>query len=262
MRQRSPSPVAVTNRKLNLVSRADELSGQVSADLERAVRTAQPASELHRGLSRGFLALCQRALRASVPPSALPTAQNALRVVEQWTNEQATTDECVKARAQLFAAIGAIEATTTTAFSKAGASKVTAPSPTGEHQSTWQLLLEHARAVSLRYVSLSAHLALTGTCALLDSIELPEASLPILSDLAAARAYQLCAVSSLRHPPFIEQAFRQALWDAARPESRRMNLTPATLAPQILHEYLGARFRASAHIEHAELEAFLRWACP
>ena len=237
-------------KRLPLVAAGEELSGEGPVEFERLARSLQPASDDHRGIVHLVVTLARDAVRGSVPPSAAKTLQDALDVAESWARREVNASAVRNARATAFAALPIVEKAAVTAVEK-----VLAQSPVDA-----TALTRHADHVVLRYVSLGAHFATSATCHALDAIEQPEAALEVARDVIGARSYQKAGLGAARSAEFRARSLEQATWEASRETSRTLHPPVDALAPQIFHEYLGARWRVLAMAERATTEDFIRWA--
>jgi|GEM_PF-3007901 len=253
------SPAAASGgRRLPLVGQAEQLGGQTSPSIERFVRSLTKGSSPHLGVLRTFATLTRSVAAKSVPPSLLPAlSEPLLRLLD--SPRLLGPSSLAELASSLREALPKLEASTLSAILATPAAAPT-PSPSGKEEGTWRALNEHAEAVLARYVTLSVHLVGQSIFFLLEAAQDPTQVLEIVQNLGASRAYQQVALGSLRHAAFRERAFLQAEWDAERPSSRTLGQTAHVLAPQILHEFLGARFRAYAQAEHVQIEAFLAFA--
>lgn len=237
-------------KRLPLVAAGEELSGDGPIEFERLARTLTPASDDHRGLVQLVVTLARDAIRGAVPPSSAKTLYDALDVAEGWARREVNASAVRSGRATAFAALPIVERSAVGAIEK-----LLAQNPTDE-----TALTRHADHVVLRYVSLGAHFATSATCHALDAVEQPEAALEVARDVIGARSYQKAGLGAARSPEFRARSLEQATWEASRETSRALHHTVDALAPQIFHEYLGARWRVLAASERAVTEDFIRWA--
>lgn len=235
---------------LPLVAPGEELKGETPAEFERLLRRAIPESPEHRGLIMIVATLTRRAVTHCVPPS---TSKILLRGLESAFAWAAGNDSAAPARLQRAACFSALPV-----VEKATVDAVTAAQKLRPKSET--VLDVHADQVVLRYASLAAHFATSAVCHSLDAIERPEAAAEVPRDIAGARAYQLAGFGSARNPEFRLRALEQAEWEAARETSKSMGHRMSELAPQIFHEYLGARWRAHSAAERLYADEFIAWA--
>ncbi|HSC88580.1 MAG TPA: hypothetical protein VLC09_14960 [Polyangiaceae bacterium] len=233
--------------RLPLIGSGEELSGAAPPAFERSLRAATPGDAEHRRLVGILIAPTREAASSSVPPSAARFLTEALDAAQVWAGGGASTDAVHLGRKNAFAALPTIEDATIQAVRKAQELEQRTASP----------LDRHADHVVLRYASLAAHFATSATCHLLDAIETPPLLLEVLRDVAGAHAYLKTGLGAARDPAFRARSVEQAEWEAARPISRALGHAATELAPQIFHEFLGARWRALATEERGRLDALV-----
>jgi len=236
--------------RLPLVAQGEELKGESPAEFERLARRAVPQSANHRGLIMIVATLARRAVAGCVPPSASQVLFEGLDSALLWSSGAGSAQMVRAQRATCFAALPVVERATVEAVK--AAQKLRA-----QKDSALDL---HADQVVLRYASLAAHFSTSAVCHSLDAVETPEAAEEVPRDVAGARAYQLAGFGSARSPEFRKRALQQAEWEAARESSRSLGHRTSELAPQVFHEYLGARWRAHSAAERLYADDFIAWA--
>ncbi len=236
--------------RLPLVAPGEELAGAGPIDFERLCRAVHAGSLEHRGLITLVATLARQAVVSSVPPSAAATLLSGLDGALSWAAGTSDDKHVRSQRTLCFAALPVVERATVVAVRKAQALGSPDSSPLGQH----------ADQVVLRYASLAAHFSTSAVCHTLDAVETAAAALEVPRDVAGARAYQLAGLGAARNPEFRARALAQAEWEAGRDTSRSLGHQTSALAPQIFHEYLGARWRMHAAAERASIETFIAWA--
>jgi hypothetical protein len=167
-----------------------------------------------------------------------------------WANTDQDLKTVRQQRSECYASFRAIEATTVRAVR---ASVATAAGQAGA-------LDAHADSVVWRYVRLAVRLAVEAVVLTLDGVTTPAALAPVVQHVAAARAYQATALGAARNPDLRVRAKRQAELEAEYHGDG--SHAPDVLALQILHEYLGVRWKVLHDAERAYIDAFVIWAMP
>lgn len=239
----------MSRRRLAIIEQKHELRGQVPAAFEKLARTAETGSPAHLGLLRVSVALAQRALTSSLPPSArleLSAAHDALR---SYTTKNGSVEQVLEQRKLCFSAVPLVEDLAVKAISEA---ELHLPKTEATP------LDEHARHVVERYSRNAAHFAVSALIHALDGVSDPAALLLVPRDVEGARAYLTAGLGAARHQAFRKAAYDQAEWEASRLGGGEVEVRH--LAVQIFHEYLGGRYRVHADAERLLIEDFIAWA--
>ncbi len=237
-------------RRLTLVAPGDQLTGIAPAELEQAARTCHAGDATHRGLLFLSATLARRAVVGSVAPSARQELLSGLDAACAWARGEAPERSIRDHRAICFSALPVIEKKTIEAVE--GAQK-----HLGTQRKTG--LDSHAELVLRRYVALGAHCAASAAVLTLDAVTEPARITEVPQQTLAARAYQATGLGAARHGEFRAKAWEQAEWEAAREGALADHGVPG-LALQILHEYLGARWKSHADSERIAQNDFIVWA--
>lgn len=237
-------------RRLTVVDPGDVLTGVAPLDFERAARLCATGDATHRGLVRIAAQVADHGLRRVVAPSGRSALVHGLRAARDWATHDLDLKTVRRQRSECYSALRAIETTTL----RAVRASVGAP-PEGPSQ-----LAAHAETVVWRYVRLALRLGVEAVVLTLDGVTTPPLLASVVQHVAAARAYQTTALGAARHPEFRARAEQQAALEAE--QLGDSGHTPEVLALQILHEYLGVRWKVLHDAERAYIDEFVSWALP
>ena len=237
-------------RRLTVVDPSDVLTGVAPLDFERATRLCAAGDATHRGLVRIAAQVADHGLRRVVAPSGRSTLAQGLQAARDWATQDLDLKSVRRQRSECFSALRAIEATTL----RAVRASVGAPPERPSQLDT------HAETVVWRYVRLALRLGVEAVVLTLDGVTTPSVLASVVQHVAAARAYQTTALGAARNPEFRARAEQQAALEAE--QLGDSSHTPEVLALQILHEYLGVRWKVLHDAERAYVDEFVSWALP
>jgi hypothetical protein len=242
------SDTSPAQRRLKLVGPGDALSGVAPIAFERATKRCAVGSPLHRGLVRIAALLGRHGVGRVIAPSARSELEAGLMAAEAWANDAAPLKLVRRERSACFEALPKIQEAT---FAAVRISLERAPKP---EQSA---LSAHAERIVWRYVRLAARLCGDAVLLTLDGVTEPARLAPVVQQVAAARAYQATGLGSARNAELLSSARDQATFEVEHLEHGHAE---ELLALQILHEYLGVRWKVLHDAERAYIEQFVNWA--
>ena len=235
-------------RRLAVIGPDDVLAGVAPVPFERAGKLCEVGDHTHRGLLRVAAQVADHGLRRVVAPSGRAALEQGLRTACGWASAAQDLRAVRQQRSECYASFRAIEATTVRAVR---ASVASLPAQAGA-------LEAHADSVVWRYVRLAVRLAVEAVVLTLDGVTTPASLAPVVQHVAAARAYQATALGAGRNPDLLIRAKRQAEFEAE--DHGDGSHTPDVLALQLLHEYLGVRWKVLHDAERATIDEFVSWA--
>lgn len=234
--------------RLILVGPGDALSGVAPARFERAAKTCQAGDRVHRGLLRIAASVARHGLRRAVAPSARARLSAALSALEAFCGGRLGVRALQQARSDCFAALPEFERTTLEALRASVGPSAPANTP----------LEQHAEHVVWRYARLATRLAADGVLLSLDGATEPPLLASVIQQVAASRAYQGAGLGAARQRELCARALEQAAFESEKLGGGEH--PQALLGVQILHEYLGVRWKVLHDAERAYIDAFVNWA--
>jgi len=240
-------------RRLTVVDPGDVLTGVAPLRFERAGKLCATGDATHRGLVRIAAQVADHGLRRVVAPSARTTLALGLQAARDWATHDLDLKSVRRQRSECYSAHRAIETATLRAVRASVGAQPEPPAPPSP-------LDAHAETVVWRYVRLALRLALEAVVLTLDGVTTPSLLASVMQHVAAARAYQTTALGAARHPEFRARAAQQAALEAE--QLGDSSHPPDVLALQILHEYLGVRWKVLHDAERAYIDEFVTWSLP
>lgn len=235
---------------LRIIQPGDELTGVAPPVVERSVKRCKSGDPTHRALVHLSATIAARGVGICMPPSAREPLEVALDVAHRWVRGETNSERVRKTRSETFAAVVAAEQKSVEAVRA---------SLEAASRKKHNRLDPHADLIVVRYAGLAAAHACGAVLMTLDGVDDAEQLALVGQQVAGAIAYLETGLGGARSAELRTKTCEVAEWEAER-RGAPADHGAGGIAIQLLHEYLGARWKNRSDGHRAHFDAFSEWA--